>query len=305
MDRIIDSVRGSSPGPLIICVGALHGNEPMGLGAISNVFQKIKSHNIPLKGDLIGIAGNIPAIEKNTRYIDYDMNRCWYPELIKSIKAGRRRLIEDQEVSELLEIIENNNNGKYYTQKILVDLHSTSSDKGNFIVVPEDESEHPTVKALHLPVVVDLHTYLEGTLLAYVHQMGFTSFALEGGLMGTDKAFSLHVSGLWEVLDAAGAISHHDHEVEDYYSDVLQEISSELPKKVKVIYRHWVEDEDQFIMDDGYHNFMEVNKGQQLAKDKNGIVYAPFGGLIFMPLYQHQGNDGFFIVEEVKESILV
>ena len=40
--------------------------------------------------------------------------------------------------------------------KILVDLHATSSDNGNFIVIPEDEADNKIVKSLRLPIIIDL-----------------------------------------------------------------------------------------------------------------------------------------------------
>jgi hypothetical protein len=42
-----------------------------------------------------------------------------------------------------------------------------------------------------------------------------------------------------------------------------------------------------------------------LAIDASGHVLSPESGLIFMPLYQSEGEDGFFIVEQVKANISV
>ena len=41
-----------------------------------------------------------------------------------------------------------------------------------------------------------------------------------------------------------------------------------------------------------------VREGEIIAQDRHGEIIAPMDGLIFMPLYQRSGNDGFFIVEE-------
>lgn len=41
---------------------------------------------------------------------------------------------------------------------------------------------------------------------------------------------------------------------------------------------------------------VSFGKGVQLASDNSGEIKAPLDGKIFMPLYQKQGNDGFFIV---------
>ena len=51
-------------------------------------------------------------------------------------------------------------------------------------------------------------------------------------------------------------------------------------------------------MKPGYRNFQRITKGEELAMDKKGPIYAPKEGMIIMPLYQNSGNDGFFLVEE-------
>ena len=149
-------------------------------------------------------------------------------------------------------------------------------------------------------MVIDLDKYLEGTLLQYFHKKGYTSFAFEGGMIGSDNAIDLHTSGIWEVLDAAGSIDQHDHHDVDHYENKLRSFAAKLPKTVKAFYRHWVDEEDQFEMRPGYFNFKPVKKGERLARDRHGPIVAPRDGLIFMPLYQKAGNDGFFLVDEIN-----
>ena len=53
-------------------------------------------------------------------------------------------------------------------------------------------------------------------------------------------------------------------------------------------------------MDPGFTNFQSVRRGKVLARDRTGEIKASETGLILMPLYQTLGNDGFFLVREVK-----
>jgi succinylglutamate desuccinylase len=48
----------------------------------------------------------------------------------------------------------------------------------------------------------------------------------------------------------------------------------------------------------GFKNFDAIEKNQILAKNKHGDILAPYSGYILMPLYQKQGEDGFFIISE-------
>ncbi len=299
MERLLGKIVGKEKGPLIICVAAIHGNEQIGVHAFRNVFSAIENHNINIKGKLVGLCGNIPAFATKRRFLDFDMNRVWSQEIIDDILRGGSPIgAESLQVAALYDAIESELDDEY-TDLILADLHATSADNGNFIVVPEDEGDHPVIKALQLPVVLEINKYLEGTLLAYYHHRGFVSFAFEGGTIGTDHAYQLHTSGLWEILDKSGMVTSHDHNVEDYYSKLLEATSSGLPKKVAVRYHHKVAPTDEFRMLPGYKNFQPVREGQLLAIDVDGDIYAPNSGMIFLPLYQPEGEDGFFIVEEV------
>lgn len=304
MDRVLGIVEGKEKGPLVICVCALHGNEQVSIRAFERVCDAINKHQIPFKGKFVGLLGNIEAVKLNQRFIDADLNRVWEEEYLEYLKVKPKAEYthEDREMLELKAAIAEHDSDDYEI-KVIADLHATSSENGNFIVVPPGISDHAIIKALHLPVVVDLDQYLIGTLLGYVVNHGFISFAFEGGLIGSDQALNLHVSGLWEILEAAGCITHNDHMNEDHYANQLMEISSELPKQVKVLHRHWVEPTDGFKMKPGFVNFERINKGQLLASDDSGDIHSPHDGMIFMPLYQDTGNDGFFVVEEVTSIV--
>ncbi|MFT6866662.1 MAG: succinylglutamate desuccinylase [Cyclobacteriaceae bacterium] len=250
MKRLLGRIEGKEKGPLIICVGGIHGNEQIGVHAFRNVFSAIQNHNIQIKGKLVGLCGNLPAFLIKRRFIDRDMNRVWSPHIIQEIlKGGNPIGAESQQVAELYNAIESELTGDY-TDLILADLHATSADNGNFIVVPEDEGNHPVIKSLQLPIVLEINKYLVGTLMSYYHNRAFVSFAFEGGMIGTDNAYPLHTSGLWEILDKSGMITAHDHE--DHYSKLLQATSSGLPKKVAVLYHHKVSPTDEFRMLPGY-----------------------------------------------------
>jgi len=301
MNRIIGTFEGEGKGPLVILLGGIHGNEVAGVKAIHEVFRLLEMGDIPIKGRIVGLIGNIKAIKARKRYIDYDLNRVWNDAYVSMIQKDHEAFenAEDLEGFQLYSSIMHHSAGDF-TTKILVDLHTTSSENGNFIVIPEDEAINPIVTALHLPVVLDMVKFLEGTLLNFMHDQGFISFAFEGGKMGSSKALLLHTSGIWEVLNASGSISLQHDDKFDKYSKVLKKMAESLPKTVKVLYRHYVDEGDSFRMNNGYHNFQVVRKGEELASDKTGSVRSPMDGMIFLPLYQDAGNDGFFIVEELN-----
>jgi len=57
---------------------------------------------------------------------------------------------------------------------------------------------------------------------------------------------------------------------------------------------------DGFVMAPGYVNFQPVVAGEVVARDAHGDVAVAEGGRLLMPLYQEQGEDGFFLVREFR-----
>ena len=156
------------------------------------------------------------------------------------------------------------------------------------------------VQSLQQPIVIDLDQHLSGTLLKYLEKFGFLAMAFEGGLIGSSHAIDLHVAGIWEILIASGAIDRNSEKDFLRSGKKLEEYSKALPDLVKVKYHHQISPSDQFVMEPGFANFEPVSRGQIVARDINGVITAPVSGLMFLPLYQSSGDDGFFIVEEIK-----
>ena len=298
MSRIIGELGGTKKGPLIILIGGLHGNELKGIKAIERVFNKIKEDNLEISGKIIGLEGNKKAIEKKERYLDYDLNRCWTDEHIQHLTESHHIFAEDEEVLELNSIFDKLSSYES-TKKVCVDLHTTSSDNGNFIVVPEITSDDPVINALKLPLILDLEKHIKGTLLKYLTQKGYLAFAFEGGLIGSEVAVELHTAGIWEILLSSGAVSPDHVNGIMQIGTLLQTFAAELPHKLRVRHHYWITEEDNFRMKPGYLNFQKVKAGEVIAHDRNGPIKIPMDGMIFMPLYQRSGNDGFFVVEEL------
>jgi len=88
--------------------------------------------------------------------------------------------------------------------------------------------------------------------------------------------------------------------VENRHDSILIEYSKNLPKVAELITTHNILPGDNFVMTPNYKNFQLVRKGEVLGTDKNGNVVAKEDSLILMPLYQKQGDDGFFLIKMVE-----
>ena len=295
-DRVIDHIEGSTPGPLMILVGGMHGNETAGIQAAERVFTQLNGDI--RRGELVGLRGNLSALAAQRRFVDYDLNRGWTNDHVALLRAevAESHQTEDREATELLTWLD-----RYAAQdhpvKVLADLHTTSAERGNFVIVPAEHSRHPVVEVLPIPIVSGMEPFLPGTLMVYAVQQGFVSFAFEGGQIGSSQAIDLHEAGIWMMLHTLEMVTLSDEQIGRHRS-LLQQYGQALPRRVMARSMHVIAEEADFTMNAGYYNFKPVSRGEVVAHDQDGPIASPQDGMIFMPLYQKEGRDGFFIVEE-------
>ena len=67
------------------------------------IFNYLEKESVEVSGNIIGIQGNLKAIEKKERYIDVDLNRIWKQKNINLLKKGK--LTDKHEYKELKNIL--------------------------------------------------------------------------------------------------------------------------------------------------------------------------------------------------------
>ena len=85
--RLIGKYEGKNSGKLFVAIAGIHGNEKTGLDALERIFRRLEEDQPDFNGTIVGIAGNLRAINENTRYFDVDLNRIWTEEFIREIKS--------------------------------------------------------------------------------------------------------------------------------------------------------------------------------------------------------------------------
>jgi succinylglutamate desuccinylase len=311
MKRLIGEYTGNQKGILVIALGATHGNEEAGVLALKTLFkmlndEPLKNPSFEFKGKIIGFIGNLQAYEKHVRFIKNDLNRLFSIDYILKLKNNTppqlEKVFEDLELLELIEFI-NNEITKYNpTQLIVLDLHTTSAEGGIFSIVSEDEESIRIASQLYAPVVKGLVKGLGGTTLHYFNtiNVGIPTVAVsfEAGQHDDPKSVQRAIAWLVNCLREVGCVKADD--VENRHDEILRGYSQNLPKVVELIDSHQITPDDNFEIMPGFKNFQPVKKGELLAKDKNGAIYAPLDCMILMPLYQKQGSDGFFLVKKIE-----
>jgi len=296
---------------MIICLSGIHGNEPAGVKALDLIFKMIEVEPITnpkfhFSGSLIGLIGNIPALEMRKRFIHKDLNRLWTEENIHRIEktpANQLNISEERELKNLLKCIKQEIRAIKPEKVIFMDLHTTTAHGGIFSIVDEDPNSRAIAKELHAPVVTGMDAGLKGTTKELFELIGkkvdTTGLVFESGQHKDPLSVNRAIAALTNCLRIVGCIP--PDAVENVHDQLLTEFSKKLPKVVKLEYCHKIKPSDKFDMLPGYMNFQRVSKGEILAKDKSGPIRALKNGYILMPLYQKQGEDGFFIVSRSKE----
>ena len=298
--RVIGRHVGSRSGSLVIAIGGMHGNEPAGVFACRRVFAALEKRTPEFRGTLLALAGNLSALASRTRFVDEDLNRIWTTSRMggtrSSDSGGTVEQVQQQALRLQIESALRDKDGLAY----FLDLHTTSAPGMPFSVFGDTLPNRQLARALSAPIVLGLDEHLEGTLLNYVNGMGHVAVGFEGGCHESVSAVAAHELALWRTLVHAGCLRRSDIADMSQLTQNFEKRVHGVPEIVEIRYRHNVDENDDFRMEPGFENLRPVAEGQLIAHDVRGEVRAIESGRILMPLYQRQGNDGFFIVRKIR-----
>lgn len=290
-------VAGASDGPLLLCVGGLHGNEPAGVLALEEVVSGLAARRDRMRGDFVAVAGNLGALAARRRFVAYDLNRAWTVDRVAEASSNGQGAGagEDGEVRRLLAVlaeVAERRRGPVF----VLDIHTTSGGGGAFTTTSDYLGNRRFAMEIPAPLVLGLDEAIEGTLIGYLDDFGYTTAVFECGQHEEEEAVRRAVSAVWLAIGAAGLLAEDDAPEARGGRKALRRAFRRLPRVLEVRYRHPAEEEDRYMSRPGFLNFQPVRAGEVLGDDRRGQVTAPESGRILMPLYQEQGEDAFFVV---------
>jgi succinylglutamate desuccinylase len=303
-NRIIGRYEGPEKGPLFICLGGIHGNETAGPKAIEKVFRLLEEEPsinpaFRYKGVLLGLSGNLAALNEHQRFINRDLNRMMTSqEATRIFQEDPLNLsIEDKEFMALIEIIAEEKRRINPTFTLILDLHTTTADGGIFTIAAEDEMSTKLAKGLHAPVVLGIAEILKGTTINYFNEPFSNNHCIVFEAGQHEDPFATHrsVAAIINCMRSIGAVDPGD--VDHKHDGLLIDYSLGLPKVSRLVFHYKIKPGENFVMMPGYKNFQQIHAGEILAHNESGAISSPVDGLILMPKYQSRGEDGFFIIE--------
>lgn len=299
--RFVGTVAGSRPGPTVVLTGGIHGNEPAGVTAVERVIAQLDPKQ--LRGRVVGLRGNLAAMDEDRRYLRRDLNREWSEATLERLRRQPIEALEaeDLEQRELYDIFR----GLMIEAEgpvCFLDLHTMSGPGQPFACMADVLRNRRVAFALPVTVVLGLEEVIEGSMLGFLCDLGHIGVAVEGGQHHDLDSVNRLEAATWLTLVATGALEssavprgYEAHRVE------LERASDGLPAVVEIKHRHVCRDDDDFEMMPGLRSFQHVRKGQHLALDRRGDIRSPYQGLLLLPRYQGSGSDGFFVAREVRK----
>lgn len=299
--RVLGEYDAGIDGPTIILTGGLHGNEPMGVVAIYEVLRHLLTFRLPMRGQVKGLAGNCRGLSRGLRFLSRDLNRKWHKRDIQRLLGteGLDDSPEDHEQRELAKLFHQQHQDAR-EPLVFLDLHTTSATGAPFTGIADTLANRKIAFDFGVPVVLGLEEHIDGSMLGYLNDLGHTTVMFEGGEHTAESTLENLKAAIWITLVAAGALDKADVPSYHRMRHRLKCLGKNLPPVVEVRYRHVVRPEDAYQSRPGYRNFHPIRKRQVIGEDREGTIQSSEGGYLLMPLYQKQGEDGFFVTRQVS-----
>ncbi|NJY62573.1 succinylglutamate desuccinylase [Salinimicrobium sp. CDJ15-81-2] len=294
--RIIGNYTSGNEGPLLFVTAGVHGNEPSGVKALEKVFAELEKTKPEIKGRIVGVMGNRSALQKGQRYIDEDLNRTWTEDNVNNNDPETQ---EQREMHEIIEVLEKFPEDEY-SKRYFLDCHTTSSDSYPYISVQDVNDNDSWAQKFPTYIVRGFSDIIYGAIDHYMSRTGLTGFVFEAGQHDNPASVENHEGVIWLALKEANGLEVENLSCYPECVERFTEKNAPSQKVFEITYRHEIKKGDSFKMEPGFKNFQKIKKGQLLATSNGRDIESEWDAYIFMPLYQSQGNDGFFIIEEAE-----
>lgn len=170
--------QGVNPGPHVMVLGGVHGNEVTGVMLVEELRQALDTGMIaPLAGKITLALGNPRAIQANTRGSEShsDLNRVFTEKHLSDTGDASYETRRARELAPILSSVD-----------YLIDLHATNKPSEAFVVIAHDTARHRELsrffacnKVLHVP-----DTIISGSTIEFVDRNCATGLCYESGWVG-------------------------------------------------------------------------------------------------------------------------
>ncbi|MGF1456330.1 MAG: succinylglutamate desuccinylase/aspartoacylase family protein [Alphaproteobacteria bacterium] len=276
---------GAAPGPCLLVLGRIHGNEPSGTIAQEAVIERIRSGRLGIAAGAVLFVPicNPQAAVLDRRFVDVDLNRNF--RLVDPPTAYEHRLVH-----ELAPLIDRATH--------VLDIHSTASETEPFIFVDvEDEATRSFAAGLGVPNLVtgwadvyDGRTDDQDTMVL-VRERGAIGLVLETGQHGDRRGPAVAERAICQALETLGLARLERGTGDGGGAD--KGACSRVFRMDRLERKPG--DDAEFVKP--LRNFTPVAKGEPLAR-RPGMapLLAPFDGVVILPkAHAKTGEEWFYL----------
>lgn len=254
--RILDS---GLPGPNIVIMGGVHGNELCGVRAIE------QCNVVPRKGKITLILANLEAIEKNVRFIENDLNRSFnLTEETKEIRIANELKPFLKEADALL------------------DLHASSSKDSEPFAICQPQSLDVVRYLPVTKVVTNIDKFHAGSTDEYMNKQNKIGICVECGYMLDESSVEVATRAIQSFCVALGVLSR---DVSPTSSQCVYRVTSQI-RSIQT-----------FVPDKEFADFEFVPKGFFLGKDGNADMYSEKDMYVIFVRKSNPGGESFLALE--------
>lgn len=299
-ERVIGNVDHGRSGPTFLAQAGIHGNEPAGVEALRRVIATLTERAIQVHGRVVACRGNLQALRIGQRFLERDLNRQWLRPTVARLLSQdpEHDTAEDHEQRELVALYQ-----RCFDERrgpiVFLDLHTSSADGPPFTCMADTLPNRRIADAIPAPMILGLEECIDGAVMEWFNERGQIGVAVEGGKHDEMSTIDNLESAIWLALCAAGVVAREDAEV-PFHEERIRQASRGVPHLFEIRHRHAIVPEERFTMVAGYVSFQPVTQGEVLGQDVHGAIRAREDAMVLLPLYQGQGEDGFFLGRRVE-----
>lgn len=260
---------GNKPGKSIVILAGVHGNETCGIKAFDKMIPELKIQS----GKVIFIYANLEAIKQNKRFIDKNLNRCFFKQQPIEIAES----LEGKTAKEIMPYLD--------SADLILDLHA-SFIKGSIHFVICDEKQLCNTKIFDSEIVTyNWDSFEAGSTDYYMNLQNKPAFCFECGYLNNEKSTKIARNAINNFLIFSGNIKGK-----------LFTKENQRYIKIKLLYKN---KEDTFKKVKNFKDFEKFNKNtiigyvgeKPILAEKNDII-------LFLKNADKLNEECFLIAEE-------
>jgi len=238
----IYTLESNKPGPTISIMGAIHGDEFCGAQAI----EEIKDSLQITKGKVHMIIANRPALEQNTRQINFNMNRIFQDNLPPEVKQ-KYEFARAQEIRGILD-----------QSDMLLDIHSSGPGSQPFIITEANSFKYIT-NLEFTNVLTGIDAFHPGSTDGYMFNQNKVGICIECGFNQDPNSVRIAKQGIHDFLGTLDMI----------------DLNQPLIQHPKSIYKSafiYSSQTENFKLTKDFVDFEHVPANSPIATESNQIV---------------------------------